>query len=385
MTGRGGRSDDMASTPQPAWRGARTDGDAAAEALLAGRLAAADDDAELRLAAEALAALTAPPARSELAAEPAARAAYRAWFGPSAPAQGACRRRHTGRGGLLRARLAVVAAAALTLGGVAAAAFAGVLPTPMQRVAHDVLAAPPARPGTRAERTRHPVHTAIPAGSAGPARGAHSLCATYARLKAHGSAQQEAVAFRHLAAAAGGPSGVTAYCAGLSHPGKVRPSAQASHPSGKSATIPAHIPPGQAGAGPAAHPSHGPAAHPSHGPAAHPSHGPAAHPSHGPAAHPSHGPAAHPSHGPAARPGHGPPVPAMGRPPVPAIGRPPTRRASHLFTRPAIRPAPPGLRRAPPPRRAVARIAAHPARAPRTGSMPPGNEPGRCPAAWPPC
>ena len=251
MTGRGGRSDDMASTPQPAWRGARTDGDAAAEALLAGRLAAADDDAELRLAAEALAALTAPPARSELAAEPAARAAYRAWFGPSAPAQGACRRRHTGRGGLLRARLAVVAAAALTLGGVAAAAFAGVLPTPMQRVAHDVLAAPPARPGTRPERTRHPAHTAIPAGSAGPARGAHSLCATYAQLKAHGSAQQEAVAFRHLAAAAGGPSGVTAYCAGLSHPGKVRPSAQASHPSGKSATIPAHIPPGQAGAGPA--------------------------------------------------------------------------------------------------------------------------------------
>ena len=244
-------------------RGAPTGGDAAVEALLDGRLAPEDTAAELRPAAQTIAALTAAPAPSELAGEQAARTAYRAGFGQPAPSLPPRRRhRRHRRAWLLRARLAAVAAAVLTLGGVAAAAYAGVLPAPMQTAAHDLLAAPAARPGLQPARPGHPAPSTIPAGRGSVGRGAHGLCTTYTELKAHGSIRREAAAFRNLAAAAGGPTRVTAYCAGDARPRKAPPSQKASRAAGKPPAMPAHIPPGHAGAAPATHPGHGPATHP---------------------------------------------------------------------------------------------------------------------------
>jgi hypothetical protein len=127
---------------------------------------------------------------------------------------------------LLSAKLA--AAAVATLGGVTAAAYAGVLPTPAQKLAHDTIAAPAARP----------TPSATPVGPRATGHAAYGLCTAYSHMKAHGSAGQKAVAFRNLAAAAGGPANVAAYCAGVTHPGTTPPGASVSHPAGQPTRLP---------------------------------------------------------------------------------------------------------------------------------------------------
>ena len=110
-------------------------------ALLAGKRDVAPG---LQPVADVLAALSAEPSLGELAGEARALAEFRHRTGVPVP------RRHAHRSGAgLTSRLSAkaaagAAAATLVLGGAATAAFANMLPAPIQRLAHDVIGAPDA-------------------------------------------------------------------------------------------------------------------------------------------------------------------------------------------------------------------------------------------------
>jgi hypothetical protein len=173
---------------------------------------------------------------------------------------------------LLTAKAAAAAiAAAAALGGVATAAFTGTLPSPAQQFAHSMIGAPSPEPSHRPGTPQAtPARTnAVGPDATGPA--AFGLCTAYAHAKAHGTAPQKAVAFRNLAAAAGGAAKIAGYCATVPHPGSSQ-SGQASapsHPSGRPTSAPAH-PSGQSTSHPTGKPSSQPTPHatgkPSSGP-----------------------------------------------------------------------------------------------------------------------
>jgi hypothetical protein len=276
VNGRDGWDDDMPTNLRSPHGDVPPMEDPAVEALLAGNLPPADAAAELRPLAEAFAALRVAPGVRELAGEPAARAAYRGGFGRvPGPARSHRRRKPRLSPVLTAAKLAV--AGAVAVGALTGVAYADVLPAPVQNLAHRTLGAPAP-------------HTTTPTGRRGTPGGlapavihADGLCHAWARAEADGRAGQESAAFRNLAAAAGGPAQVTAYCATAAHRGTLPPGQQASHPQGTPSAASPPTPPGQAKGKPASHPTH--PAHPSH--PAHP-----VHPSH--PAHPSH--PSHPAH-----------------------------------------------------------------------------------------
>ena len=178
--------------------------DAPLAALLAGAELPAGSGPELRPLAEALAGLRGQAASDELAGEAETLAAFRNQFG-------APRMAHRPPARMPRPRLlpakaaAAVAATILGLAGLATAAYAGALPATVQRFAHDIIGAPPSgtQPAIRPSWTR--------TGTTGDP--AYGLCAAWEHAKAHGIRKQQAMAFRELAAAAGGRGNVTAYCA----------------------------------------------------------------------------------------------------------------------------------------------------------------------------
>jgi len=231
-------------------------GDASLAALLAGAEPAEGLAPGLQPLADALAALTAGPAHDELAGETAALAEFGNRVGVPVPVSRSRHRRHPLLTPLLSARAAAATAvAALSLGGFATAAFAGALPAPAQQFAHHTFGAPAADGGQ--PTGTHPSATTTPAGpdatgpnATGPA--AFGLCTAWAHAKAHGTSSQQAVAFRNLAAAAGGASNVAAYCAAVPHPGAS--SSHTAHPTGPPTSH--HTGP------PASHPTGPPASHP---------------------------------------------------------------------------------------------------------------------------
>ena len=185
-------------------------GDASLAALLAGAGPAEGLAPGLEPLADAVAALTARPASDELAGEAAALAEFYHRVGVPVPVSRSRHCRHPLLTPLLSARAAAAAAvAALSLGGFATAAFAGALPTPAQQFAHHTFGAPAARGGQ--PTGTHPSATATPAGPGATGPAAFGLCTAWAHAKAHGTPSQQAVAFRNLAAAAGGASNVAAY------------------------------------------------------------------------------------------------------------------------------------------------------------------------------
>lgn len=238
----------MPSYPRPPHGAIPLLGDTAVEALLAGNLSPEDTPAELRPLADAIAALSVTPAGHELAGEPAARAAYRSGFGrPARPAR-AHRRRNRVVGPVLSVKLA--AAGVVAVGALTSAAYADVLPAPVQSLAHRTLDAP------EPHRTTPPGHRGTPAGPVPAAPGMDGLCQAWAQAGAQGRAREEAVAFRRLAAAAGGAAQVKAYCAAAAHPGPSSPGRKVSHPQGK---------PSASSSSPAAgHPIGKSASHPDH-------------------------------------------------------------------------------------------------------------------------
>jgi hypothetical protein len=234
-------------------------GDASLAALLAGTEPAGGLAPGLQPLADALAALRVRPASDELAGESAARAEFDTRVGAPSPVHRSRPRRHRLLGSRLSARAAAAAAvAALSLGGFAAAAFAGVLPAPAQRFAHHTFGAPADR-GTQTTGT-HPGVTATPAGPDATGPAAFGLCTAWAHAKAHGTHSQQAVAFRNLAAAAGGASNVAAYCAAVPHPGAVSP--HTTHPNGPPASHPTPHATGKPTSHPTPHATGKPTSHP---------------------------------------------------------------------------------------------------------------------------
>jgi len=109
--------------------------DADLEALLAGH---SDVAPWLRPVADVLAALSAEPSRGELTGEARAVAEFRR----RTRVPVSRRRARRGTVGLRTKAAAGAAAAVVVLGGAATAAFADVLPAPIQRFAHDAIGAP---------------------------------------------------------------------------------------------------------------------------------------------------------------------------------------------------------------------------------------------------
>src|SRR5215472_11503836 len=208
--------------------------DAALAALLAGAELPPGAAPQLRPLAEALAELTGAPVGDELAGEAATLTAFREHFGPMSSSHYVSRnRRSRPRPRHLPLRAAAAAATIVGLGSLATAAYAAALPAGMQHLAHDVIGAPEvgAQPAARPS-------PAIPAASGQPG---HGLCAAWTHAKAHGTRKQRAVAFRELAAAAGGPANVTAYCTATAHtatPPSSHPAPTPSQHSGEPTSLP---------------------------------------------------------------------------------------------------------------------------------------------------
>ena len=169
---------------------------------------------------------------------------------------------------LLRAKLAVaLAAGAVSFGGLAAAAYTGVLPDGLQDLAHSKVGAPAAEQGNKAEAGKKaaagkgvkvddkvdPGKTpdGIHGTSVGPDATGHAafgLCTAWANVQAQSKMADPPIAFRNLATAAGGVNEITAYCAKIPHPGP------STHPTGK----------------PSSHPTGKPSSHPTGKPSSHP-------------------------------------------------------------------------------------------------------------------
>jgi len=220
-------NDDMPNFLRPAPRDGLPFSDAALAALLAGT-EPPEPMPGLQPVADVLAALRSGPTGDELAGEASVLAEFRRGAGVVAHAPAPHRPRRVTS--LVGARAAVAAAvAALSLGGLATAAYAGMLPAPVQRFAHDTIGAPPAPSGspagTHLARSQAPVRP----GAAGST--AHRLCTAYAHAKAHGTAAQRAAAFHNLVGAAGGAGKIAAFCGAAAHPGK-----SGAHSGGKGAS-----------------------------------------------------------------------------------------------------------------------------------------------------
>jgi hypothetical protein len=246
--------------------------DGALDALLTGDLVTDEACAGLQPAAALLAALNAAPQDGELAGHARALAEFRHRGGMPVHARRSARRRARLLTSLTaKIAAAAAAAAAVALGGVAAAAYTSTLPAPAQQFAHSVIGAPQPghRPGTPQPSHRPGTPQATPArtdargpDAAGPA--AFGLCTAYAHAKAHGTASQKAMAFRNLAAAAGGAAKIAAYCATVPHPGSSQssqPAPDRTHPGGRPASHPTGKPSSQATRHPAGRPSSAPTTH----------------------------------------------------------------------------------------------------------------------------
>jgi hypothetical protein len=139
---------------------------------------------------------------------------------------------------LLGAKLgAALAAAAVGFGGVAAAAYTGVLPAGLQDIAHNAVGAPAANHGKSADHKPADSTTKTAVGPDATGHAAFGLCTAWAHVQAHGHAADKSIAFRNLATAAG-KKGITAYCATVPHPGSTATGKPSTHPTGKPSTHP---------------------------------------------------------------------------------------------------------------------------------------------------
>jgi hypothetical protein len=143
VTGGGVSDSDMPSLPWTTRQDVSSVEDTSLAALLAGSGLPADADPELRPVADVLAELTARPAGDELTGLAAAQAEFRHHvFSPAQVRQSPHR-----RPGRLVSRLglkigAAAAVVAMGLGGAAAVAYAGALPSSWQQFAHQTIGAP---------------------------------------------------------------------------------------------------------------------------------------------------------------------------------------------------------------------------------------------------
>lgn len=244
MTGDDVPNDEMPNVLRPERGDMIPLSDAALGALLAGTQPPAEPAPELQPIADLLAALRAAPTSGELAGANRVLAEFRRGTAVRRPLRRSRRRPRVPafRPGTKAA--AAVGIAALTLGGVAAAAFAGMLSAPVQRIAHEAIGGSATSSGTQVTARVHQAKPRVPASprasdpAAGPA--VPRPCAGYARARAYGSFAQRAAAFGELVRAARGAGGAAAYC------GETMP-----RPGGRGTRPPSHlgkrVPPGEQG------------------------------------------------------------------------------------------------------------------------------------------
>lgn len=238
--------------------------------------------------ADLVSALTAPATAAELTAEET----YLQLFDSVAAEAGAETQDTTSTEGkpmrtiVIGSRAAIAAAVAVIAVSGAAAAFTGTLPGSLQASAHRYLGAPTGQPAADPSDSPsdEPTGTPTETGTAQPTSGstasrtagigpdatgpaAVGLCTAWT----HGGLATTSVAYRNLQTAAGGSTGITAYCAGVFATGK----------------------PGSHGTGsPTSHPTGSPTDHPTGSPTqhVHPTGSPTQH------VHPAGSPSSHPGH-----------------------------------------------------------------------------------------
>jgi len=216
-------NDDMPNFLRPAPQDGLPFNDAALAALLAGT-EPAEPTPGLQHVADVLAALRSGPTSDELAGQASILAEFRRGTGVPELSPGS-RRPHR-LTSLLGTRAAVAAAvAALSLGGLATAAYAGMLPAPVQRLAHDAIGAPAVPSGSPSRAHQNGSRTSAGLGTAGLT--AQRWCTAYA----HGTTRQRVAARHDLIRVAGGAGKIAAYCRIAAHPGNRGP-----HPGGKGAS-----------------------------------------------------------------------------------------------------------------------------------------------------
>jgi hypothetical protein len=201
MTGQGASPGEMPKTPVPGRAEPELD-EQVLEAMLAGQHLPHDAPEQAHVVAEMLSSLAGPADPGDLAAEPAVRMAFARAASAAAPASSALGARpaaHRHRRGRRRwswppiglsARLAATLAAVLVMLGGTVAAYAGVLPGPIQTLAHRAIGAPAPR--------------AVPAGP--------GLCQAYEQAENGHDPRALAGAFARLARAAGSVSNVIPFC-----------------------------------------------------------------------------------------------------------------------------------------------------------------------------
>jgi hypothetical protein len=267
MSGRDDSDADMPSIPGSLGAGVPGLPDGTLEALLTGDLLTDEAVAGLQPVTALLAALKATPEDGELAGHARALAEFRHRGGVPARSRRSGYRRPRLITSLLTTKAAAVAVAVAALGGGATAAYTSALPAPAQRLAHNAIGAPSPNPShSPATPQATPTRSAAAGPDAtGPA--ALGLCTAYAHAKAHGTGPLKAVAFRNLAAAAGGADKIAAFCAAAPHPGSTQ-APTISHPSGHPTGKPSSLPASHAAGKPSAPPAH-PSGKPSSAPASH--------------------------------------------------------------------------------------------------------------------
>lgn len=126
----------------------------------------------------------------------------------------------------------ILAGGTIAAGGTAAAAYTGSLPAPLQQSSHDLIGAPaPAAVSTAPEHkpeadthgkaskpadTPEPRTEATPAGPDATGPAAFGLCTAFT----NGGLDPASPAYKSLAAAANGSTGIAAYCASVPAPGQ---------------------------------------------------------------------------------------------------------------------------------------------------------------------
>jgi hypothetical protein len=192
------------------------------DAVLAGRHLPPDAPGPVHVVAEMLASLTVPADSGDLAGEAAARRAFSRAASPAlpphhrrratprraSPRPAAQRRLSLRRRAPVGTRLAAVLAVASAALGGTAAAYAGVLPRPVQEFAHATIGAPAPHAPARQSRSRR----------------AFRLCTAFQRAETAGDPQALAAARHRLAVAARGTASINAYCAAAGRPGLLPPS-----------------------------------------------------------------------------------------------------------------------------------------------------------------
>jgi hypothetical protein len=147
MTGPSVPPDEMPGFPAPGRAGPELD-DELLDALLSGAPMPPGAPDRARVTGEMLARLAGPADAGELIGEEAARAAFvrAAYQGRRGAAAGPVRRGPSWLPGRISARLTAALAALVMILGGTVAAYAGVLPEPVQNLAHHAIGAPAPRP-----------------------------------------------------------------------------------------------------------------------------------------------------------------------------------------------------------------------------------------------